>query len=46
MKTGSGPARDLHVLTLPMNLLQDSKLASPPVPGLEHHEVPESSAAV
>jgi len=40
-ETRSSPARDLHTLTLFMNLLRDSKLASPRVPELEHHEAPE-----
>ena len=40
MKTGSGPARDLHIPTLFRNLLRDSKLASPPVSELEHNKVP------
>jgi hypothetical protein len=41
LKTGSSSARDLHILKLFMNLLRDSKLASPPVSELEHNEVPE-----
>jgi hypothetical protein len=41
LKTGSSPARDLHILKVFTNLLRDSKLASPPVSELEHNEVPE-----
>jgi len=41
LKTGSSPARHLHILKVFMNLLRDSKLASPPVPELEHNEMPE-----
>jgi hypothetical protein len=41
LKTGSSPARDLHILKVFMNLLRDSKLASPAVSELGHDEVPE-----